>query len=222
MMPYRKSGTIETEAGYSLIEVMVAATLVAMVLGGLLPLLTAGQNTYEAQSSDMSMRQGARVALDKLTREARLAGYSIDNVAQAVTTASGTSLQFAADIDDGDNAAPCGSAFEGAANGGAERLIYAISGTNLLRSVDCWDGVAWTNEIGNQVLIEDLEPGTTVFSYFDEDGTEMTGTLSSANRDAIRSIAIQFDLEDLSCAHVSGRSSTAFQIASQVEVHNLQ
>ena len=49
--------------GFSLIELMISLTLVAMILGGMLPLLTGGQNTYQAQSADMSMRQGARVAL---------------------------------------------------------------------------------------------------------------------------------------------------------------
>jgi Tfp pilus assembly protein PilW len=210
------------EDGHSLIEMMVAATVVAMLLGGILPLLTSGQNTYEAQSSDMTMRQGARVALDKLTREIRLAGYGIDNIAQAFSSASGTELQFAADIDDGDNRAPCGAAFEGAVNGGAERMTYTVSSTSLLRNIECWDGASWTSDISNQVLIEDLAAGQTVFRYFDENGTEMTGTLSSANRDNIRAVAIQLELEDLGYAHVTGRATTTFQIASQVEVHNLQ
>jgi prepilin-type N-terminal cleavage/methylation domain-containing protein len=208
--------------GFSLIELMVSAVLIAMILGGVLPLLTGGQNAYEAQSADMSMRQGARVALDKVTRETRLAGYGIDNIAQVFTVASSTSIQFAADVDDGDAGAPCDASFENAANGGAERLTYAVSGTNLTRSVDCWNGTTWTSEISAQVLIADLETGLTIFRFFDENGTEMTGTLSSANRDAIRSVAIQLDLEDTSYDHLGDQEHSTYQIASQVEVHNLQ
>jgi len=220
--PQRSRRPWPDQAGFSLLELMIAATLVAMVLGGMLPLLTGGQNTYEAQSADMSMRQGARVALDKITRETRLAGYSIDNITQVFSVATATSVQFAADIDDGDTAAPCGASFENAANGGAERITYAVNGTNLRRSVDCWNGTTWTSEISNQVLIGDLESGQTIFRYFAEDGTEMTGTLSSANRDAIRSVAIQLDLEDVSYDQVIGEKHTTYQLASQVEVHNLQ
>jgi Tfp pilus assembly protein PilW len=201
---------------------MIGATLVAMVLGGIMPLLTGGQNTYEAQSADMTMRQGARVALDKLTRETRLAGYRVDNITQVFTLATPTSIQFAADIDDGDAGAPCDASFENATNGGAERVTYAVSGTNLLRSVDCWNGTTWTSEISNQVLIADLESGQTIFSYFNGAGTQMTGTLSSASRDAIRSVAIQLDLEDISYEHVIGENHSTYQLASQVEVHNLQ
>ena len=208
--------------GFSLLELMISATLVVMILGGMLPLLTGGQNMYEAQSADMSIRQGARVALDKITREMRLAGYSIDNVAQVFTIASGTSVQFAADIDDGAPEAPCDASFETAANGGAERLTYTVTGTNLWRSVDCWNGTTWTSEISNQMLIADLETGQTVFRYFDAAGNQMTGTLSSDNRDAIRSVAIQLDLEDTSYSHLGDQEHSTYQIASQVEVHNLQ
>lgn len=208
--------------GFSLLELMISATLVAMILGGMLSLLTGGQNIYEAQSADMSMRQGARVALDKITRETRLAGYSIDNIAQVFTIASGTSVQFAADIDDGDSDAPCDASFETATDGGAERLTYTVTGTNLWRSVDCWNGTTWTSEISNQLLIADLETGQTVFRYFDAAGNQMTGTLSSAGRDAIRSVAIQLDLEDTSYSHLGDQVHSTYQIASQVEVHNMQ
>ena len=213
---------ITADDGFSLIELMVSAVLIAMVLAGVLPLLTGGQNTYEAQSADMSMRQGARVALDKVTRETRLAGYGIDNIVQVFTVASATSIQFAADVDDGDTDAPCDASFENATNGGAERLTYSVSGTDLLRSVDCWNGTTWTNEITNQVLIANLDTGQTLFRFFDETCTEMTGTLSSANRDAIRSVAIQLDLEDTSYDHLGDQEHSTYQLASQVEVHNLQ
>jgi len=138
------------------------------------------------------------------------------------TIASGNSIQFAADIDDGDTDAPCDASFENAANGGAERVTYTLSGTDLTRSVDCWNGSTWTSEISAQVLIPALDSGRTIFRFYAADGTEMTGTLSSANRDAIRSIGIQLDLEDTSYGHVGGREYSTYQIASRVEVHNLQ
>lgn len=210
------------DEGFSLIELMISAVLIAMILGGVLPLLTGGQNTYEAQTADTAMRQGARVALDKVTRETRGAGFNIDNIPQVFTIASATSIQFASDIDDGDTDAPCGAAFENAANGGAERLTYAVSGTDLTRSVDCWNGTAWTNEISNEVLIADLLAGQAVFRYFDEDGVEMTGTLSSANRNAIRSVAIQLDLEDASYDHLGDQEHATYELSSQVVVHNVQ
>ncbi len=222
MSPPRVSQGLSRHDGYSLLEVMVAATLLAMVLGGVLPLLTGGQNTYEAQTADTSMRQGARVARDKMTRETRLAGYRIDNLPQAFMSASSTSIQFAADIDDGDPLPPCNASFENAVNGGAERLTYSVSGTDLVRSVDCWNGSTWTNVISNEVLVPDLVTGLPVFRFFNANGTEMTGPLSSAERDAIRSVAIQLNLEDTSYTHIGDQDHATFQITTQVEIHNLQ
>ena len=209
-------------AGFSFVELMVAATLLAMVMGGVLGLLTSGQNTFEAQTADISMRQGARVAVDRITRETRLAGYGIDNIPQVFTIASATSIQFAADLDDGSPAAPCDAAFENATNGGAERITYSVVDTALTRSVECWNGSSWTAEVGSQALIWNLVAGQTVFTYFDEDGTPLTGTLTSAQRDAIRSVAIRIDLEDDSYNHIGAREHTAYELSSQVEIHNLQ
>ena len=209
-------------AGVSFVELMVAATLLAMVMGGVLGLLTSGQNTFEAQTADISMRQGARVAVDRITRETRLAGYGIDNIPQVFTIASATSIQFAADLDDGSPAAPCDAAFENATNGGAERITYSVVDTALTRAVECWNGSSWTAEVGSQALIWNLVAGQTVFTYFDEDGTPLTGTLTSAQRDAIRSVAIRIDLEDDSYNHIGAREHTAYELSSQVEIHNLQ
>jgi Tfp pilus assembly protein PilW len=220
--PSTPGNRLAPESGFSLIELLISSLLVVIILGGMLPLLTGGQNTYQAQAAEMAIRQGARVALDKITRETRLAGYGIDNITQVFSVASATSIQFAADIDDGDTDAPCDASFEGATDGGAERLTYTVSGTDLLRSVDCWNGTAWTSEISNQVLVPFLDTSQTLFRFFDANGTEMTGTLNSANRDAIRSVAIQLDLEDTSYDHIGDQEHSTYQIASQVQIHNLQ
>ena len=149
-------------------------------------------------------------------------GYGIDNIPQVFTIASATSIQFAADLDDGSPAAPCDAAFENATNGGAERITYSVVDTALTRAVECWNGSSWTAEVGSQALIWNLVAGQTVFTYFDEDGTPLTGTLTSAQRDAIRSVAIRIDLEDDSYNHIGAREHTAYELSSQVEIHNLQ
>ena len=112
--------------------------------------------------------------------------------------------------------------FETATNGGAERITYSVIDTALTRSVDCWDGTSWTVEVASQALVWNLVPGQTVFSFFDEDGNPLTGTLTSAQRDSIRSVAIRIDLEDDSYNHIGTREHTAYELSSQVEIHNLQ
>lgn len=57
----------------TLIEVLVVTSLLALVVGGLLPLLTAGQQTWEHVTPRSDMVQNARIALDGLIHQLRAA-----------------------------------------------------------------------------------------------------------------------------------------------------
>ncbi|MGH2405216.1 MAG: hypothetical protein ACRDGN_12250 [bacterium] len=58
-------------AGMTFAEVVVAAALLALVVGALLPLLTAGQQTWEHAHRRIAMVQNARAALDQIVRAMR-------------------------------------------------------------------------------------------------------------------------------------------------------
>ena len=211
--------------GFSFLEAMISTTMLVVLMGSLFTVFNQSQVTFEAQEDAIEMRQRGRVAVDLLSREARLAGYMIDNLPQAVTTASPTTLQFAADIDDGDAAFPCDAASENAVDGGAERITYNVNAGQLLRSVDCWNGTAWTNAITDAVMVEHLVANQVVFRYFDSVGNEIAAgaTLSSAQRDLIRSIHVSIDMEDTSKTQQVGPDyHTNYQITGQIIAHNLQ
>jgi len=55
------------------VEVLVATALIALVLGGLLPLLTSGQLTWEHAHRRTPMVQNSRTAIDTLTHSLRAA-----------------------------------------------------------------------------------------------------------------------------------------------------
>lgn len=55
------------------VEVLVATALIALVLGGLLPLLTSGQLTWEHVHRRTPMVENARTAIDTLTHSLRAA-----------------------------------------------------------------------------------------------------------------------------------------------------
>lgn len=66
-------GTIRPECGLTFIELLVVTSLLALALAALLPLLTAGQQTWEHAHRRTAMVQNARIALDRLVREMRAA-----------------------------------------------------------------------------------------------------------------------------------------------------
>ena len=171
------------------------------------------------------MRQEARVALDKLAGDLSVAGYRTANVAEVISQASATTLQFAADVDDGSPAAPCGAALENAVDGGVERITYTQIAGELLRSVDCWNGAAWSAGYSNQVVAGNLVDPQTLFRYFDRDGIEIVGVasgLSAAQRGQVRAVHLALDLLDLGKNQAVGAVHTNFQIVNQVKLRNLR
>src|SRR3990170_4182158 len=108
------------EAGLSFVEVLVTALLLALVLGGLLPLLSGGQAGYEGTRRRQEMIQNARVALDKVVRELR--------AAESFKILTGSRIQF--------------TLFWGDGTGGLPTADYALNTlTNDLeyRWKDDWD-----------------------------------------------------------------------------------
>lgn len=213
------------EDGFSLVELLVGSVLTTIVLGSLASLLTNGQGTFEAQQAQIELRQAARVAIERIGRETRVMGYRTRNVPEALLQATATTLQFAADIDDGSNEPPCGAAFESAVNGGVERITYRMSVGKLVRDVDCWDGIGWSSDSVAQVMVDNLPATPTLFRYFDTVGAELLPAgsgLTSVQRAQVRSIAISLEMTDTSRSQVVGDTNTHQQISAQVQLHNLR
>lgn len=189
----------DSERGFGLLEMTIASAVLGLLMAGAFTLLFRSQVTFELQLANAEIRQQARVSIERMSTELRLAGYRIDNLSEPITRAGANVLQFAGDIDDSDAAPPCGAAFENAADGGAERLTYTVSVGRLMRGVDCWDGSSWTTEFTNQVAASNLVGEQTVFRFFDENGAEIdpgAGELSAADRARIRLVTIDMRLMD--------------------------
>jgi len=63
------------QRGFTLIELMLATALLGFVMAGLLSLLTASQSAYARGTNTIDAQQNARVALDRLSKEIREAGF---------------------------------------------------------------------------------------------------------------------------------------------------
>jgi hypothetical protein len=85
--------SLKEAAGTTLLEVLMVSLLLAMVVGGLMPLLTVGQLTWEHAQPRSDMVQNARIALDHMIRRLR--------AAQTFTTISATDIAFTYFFGDG-------------------------------------------------------------------------------------------------------------------------
>lgn len=161
------------ERGYSLTELLVAMTVSVTLMGAMYSVLFGAQATTEAQHDQAALRQQAPVAIDRVAEDLRMAGFDLGSAPERLTDAGATSFALVADIDNGNAAAPCGAADETAVGSGAERVSYRLQGTDLLRSVGCWDGGAWGNEYTDLVVATDVQSVRPLFRYFDGGGNEL-------------------------------------------------
>jgi len=152
------SRSLNTEHGFSLIELITAIGISGIVLAAVTATFISQSRSYNAQEQINGMQQAARAAMDIITREVRMAGYNTN----ATLTFDGitydtTQIRVQANLNgDGDT---------GDAN---EDIIYAF---------DSVDDVI-TRETGGstETLVEDIDVFT--FQYLDESGT---ATTTSAN-----------------------------------------
>ena len=102
-----------TEQGYSFTEMLVSMLLMTFILGGAYTVLFQSQATSEAQQDALALRQQARVAMNTIVPELRMAGFGMENLTEALEDARSDRVVFVADIDNGSPALPCNAGFEG-------------------------------------------------------------------------------------------------------------
>lgn len=218
----RHPGQFAGEAGYTLVEALVSVFLMTIIMSGMYTMLFQSQATFDAQQDAMALRQQARVAIDEMATQIRMAGASIDNLPRPLVQGAAETIVFVADIDAGSAAPPCGAAVENALNGGAERITFRVVNGALLRSIDCWDGANWTAEYTDQVMARDLVGAGPTFRYLDTDGVELVpaGNLTAAQLDLVRAIAIDLSLQDAE-QQVLPDSFVGFEMTTLVKLRNI-
>ncbi len=210
------------EAGYTLVESLISVFLMTIIMTGMYSVLFQSEATFDAQQDAMALRQQARVAMDEMATQIRMAGASIDTLPGPLVQGAAHTLIFVADIDAGSAAPPCGAAVENALNGGAERLTFRVVNGSLLRSIDCWDGANWAAEYTDQVLARDLVGAGPTFRYFDTNEVELVpaGNLSAAQIDQVRTIALALSLQDAE-QQVLPDSFVGYEMSTLVKLRNV-
>jgi type II secretory pathway pseudopilin PulG len=66
------------ERGFSLVELMIALVISMVVIAGALALLTSQQRSFRASASDRALQETARLAVDHVATNLRLAGFGVD------------------------------------------------------------------------------------------------------------------------------------------------
>ena len=150
----RQSRNIEN--GFTLIELMLSIAISGIVLAAITATFISQSRSYDAQAQINGMQQGARAAMDIITREVRMAGYNTNSTLTFDgITYDTTQIRVRANLNgDGDT---------GDTN---EDIIYAHDAGN--------DLINRTAGATTEALVENIE--TFTFQYLDESGAATTTT----------------------------------------------
>ena len=197
--------------GFSLVELLVALSVFALILGGVFTVLDKSQNRYQFEQDVAEAQQTARNTVDQMDREIHLAGFpkrsyydsalGLDNnsnkIAAGFTTSNATDVIFEGDIND---------------DGIVEVVEYRLNGSTLQRSAVAKPGGGTAATPVFNSLAENVR--TLSFTYYDSSGATTT---TAAN---VRSVRISLNLGTNRVDPESRRLRTV-SVSSQALARNL-
>lgn len=130
-----------TGKGFTLLEVLISTTLFSIVFAGVYLLYATMQGMMSRGELMSDLQQNARVGLDKMVQEIRMAGYDPQGAIPLVALAPNSAIRAAS--------SSCFS-FVGytllhSTNPPTEKskqITYSLSGTTMYREEDSWDGTS--------------------------------------------------------------------------------
>ncbi len=151
------------EGGYTFINLLVSMGISGIILSTVTTTFVSQSQSYDAQEQIVEMQQNARAAMDIMTREIRMAGYSPTGASIVGVHHHSDKIHIRADITgDGDNNDP------------NEDIKYSYDSANLRIQRDAKAGI--------QPFADNIQAFT--MAYFDNNGNATT------NSAAIRQIQI--------------------------------
>jgi len=95
---------MNNRSGFTLVELLISMTLVALVMTAVYSTYQSQQKTYVVQNQMAAMQQNARAAMFYMERELRMAGCDpTGNAGAGVETAAADTIQFTMDITGGES-----------------------------------------------------------------------------------------------------------------------
>jgi type IV pilus assembly protein PilW len=185
--PYRAG-----EAGFSLVEMLTALGALAILFGAMYGGFDRLTRSYTAENVKAAAQQTARVGVEMMVQDLRLAGLDPLGLGVAgVLAATPTTFHFTADANfDGDVLDPF------------ENIRYELIGTDLTQ----------TNHLGPAVMMANV--ANLNFTYLDDAGTVLAAPVDTA---AIRTVVIALTLD-----RQAGRGQTVSRAyTTQVRCRNL-
>jgi type IV pilus assembly protein PilW len=146
------------DRGFSLLETLITIALFSIVIAGVYLLYTTMQNTMSRGELKTDLQQNARVGLDRMVQEIRMAGYDPSGAIPAVTLPPKAGIRAAS--------SGCLSFIAYRPSSGASaQITYDLDGTTLQRREEPWNGSSAFTPSGAFPLAESVS--VLAFTYYD-------------------------------------------------------
>ena len=214
-----RCGGPQGEAGFSLAEILMATAISSVVLLALYLLYDVNQVTFLRGEQQADLQQNARIAMDRIVRELRLAGFDPQTppiipalCTTAIQSATATSIRFIADVD---------------SDGTTERVEYKRDAACMPNCMadppkirrERWSPPAgptctsWSVAGGAKSFAERVT--TLNFQYYDGAGTLLPTPVASPGN--IRRISVTITTQDAQ----TGSKAQPFTLRAEVRLRNL-
>lgn len=168
----------DDQSGFTLAEILVAMAVLGFVMLGVTSVYLSNQRAYERGQSQMSTHQNARVGIEMLARELRMAGFdpqgqiALQASPTTFQTATANSLTFLADVSGDDT---------------LDRVTYRVVGDRLIRDISSWDGTSFPTPTAGEVAsgLSGLS-----FGYSDAADAAMAAPVTGTSRWDIRRVTV--------------------------------
>ncbi len=149
-------------AGFSLLETLIALSILLVVFFGAYLVYDAGQAEYSRGSAQWDVQSQGRVAIERMAREIRQAGFTLDMsnpIAYPIVIATNDTISFRAALDP---------------SAGVQYITYGLRNCDDTLTQTLYRNASATQACGGQAIIDSLAPpasGSTVatglrFTYF--------------------------------------------------------
>ena len=222
-----RSTALRGAGGFTLAETLIAAAIGAVILLGLYLVYDVNQVTFIKGEQLADLQQNARIGIDRIVRELRLAGFYPEDppvippvCPTAIQSATATSIRFLADID---------------SDGKTERVEYSYSGCapdcaadppriqrerwRELTGGPCDADASWWDSGGAQPFTERVatNPPGLAFAYFDSAGNPIPAPVLPGSLGNIRRISVTITTQDTQ----TGSTAQPFTLRAEVRPRNL-
>jgi len=217
--------SLRGQEGFTLVELMVAMSIFLLILVGIFQVFDPSRNAYQVSERKLGVQQNARVAMDRMARQIRMAGYFPENTDADNTNDLSNSVQVATES---------GLAVSGDLDmlGASSVYTFCLDNTGL-RRVRGTIGNGASYICGNGELMAESVTGLR-FAYFDSannpvpnpppstynlDAQGMGGAPSFASvteRSAVRRIVIMVTARE----NVPNQPAQTYTLTSDVRLRN--